>query len=436
MFNKSKKEEVSRREFFKDLGLMAGAGAVVASMPWLQSCSPQEAVELSGEKLRVALIGPGSRGNFHLRILNALPNVEVVALCDIYEPHFEAGLKLFPNAKCVKDYRQVLDMKDVEAVFVVTPLSEHEHIVLDAISAGKHVFCEKAMARTYEGCLNMYNAYKNSGQVMFIGQQRLYDPVYHQGMKMIHDGVLGKVTGLRTYWFRNNNWRRPVPSPELERQINWRLYSEYSAGLMTELASHQLQIGNWALGMVPNKVVGLGDITYWKDGREVYDNISLVYQYSNGVKMTYESNIANKYNGLEEEILCDKGTMKLESGRYFLEEATPAAGIMQLINKKKKDIFESVPLASPSWTPEVAGANAGLPIMGSEPVEKMPVGNGDGTYQLVEAFCNAARASKPVAGIVEEAYYSSILSLMGLQAMDEQRTVEFPEEYKIAYLKF
>lgn len=436
MFNKFKNEELSRREFFKDLGKIAGAGAVVTSMPWLQSCSQEETKALSKELVRIALIGPGSRGNFHLRILKDLPNVDVVALCDIYEPHFETGLGLFPNAKCVKDYREVLTMKEVDAVYVVTPLSEHEHIVIDALSAGKHVFCEKAMARTYEGCLNMYKAYKESGLVMFIGQQRLFDPVYHRGMQMLKDGVLGNITGFRTYWFRNNNWRRPVPSPELERQINWRLYSEYSAGLMTELASHQLQIGNWALGMVPDRVVGLGDITYWRDGREVYDNISLVYHYSNGIKMTYESNIANKYNGLEEEVLCDKGTMKLESGRYFFEEATPAAGIMQLINKKKKDIFESVPLASPSWTPEVAGKRVGLPIMGNEKVETPPIGNNDGTYQLDEAFCNAVRAAKPVEGIVEEAYYSSILSLMGLQAMDEQRMVTFPEEYKIPYLKF
>lgn len=436
MFNKSKREELSRRDFLKDLGMMAGAGAVVASMPWMQSCTPQEAVALASERLKIAVIGTGGRGTFHLRILKELPNVEVVALCDIYEPHFKDGLALFPQARTEKDYRKVLEMKDVEAVLIATPLSEHEHIAVDALNAGKHTFCEKAMARTYEGCLNMYNTYKQSGKVMFIGQQRLYDPIYHRGMEMLHKGVFGGVTGIRTYWFRNNDWRRPVPSPELERQINWRLYSEYSAGLMTELASHQVQIGNWALGMVPDKVVGLGDITYWKDGREVYDNISLVYHYSNGVKMTYESNIANKYNGLEEEILCDKGTLKMEKGRYFLEQATPAAGIMQLINKKKKDLFESVPLAGPSWTPELAAADAGLAIMGSEKVFVSPVGGSDGTFQLVEAFCNAAKASKPVAGIVEEAYYSSILSLMGLQAMDEQCVVHFPEEYKIPYLKF
>ncbi len=453
MTTESKNRSISRREFFKDMGRMAGAGAVAAAaMPWLQGCSQEEkAMVASSERLGIAVIGTGGRGTFHLRILKALPYVKVVALCDLYEPHLKDGSELFPEAQLISDYRKVLEMKEVEAVIIATPLSEHEHITLDALDAGKHVFCEKSMALTCDGTLRMYNAYKKSGLVMFIGQQRLYDPVYQRGLKMIHDGVLGQVTGIRTYWFRNNNWRREIPSPELERQINWRLYDEYSAGLMTELASHQLQVGNWALGMIPEKVFGFGDIVYWKDGRDAYDNVSLVYKYSNGVKMTYESNIANKHNGLEEEILCNKGTMKMERGRYYLEETSPGSGIMQLINQTKRNLFQSVPLAGPSWTPEVAAFNVGYDIMAGDKVEttktandKLAVdesvspkaGNGDGTVQLMEAFCHAAKLGRPVEALVEEAYYSTILALLGLQSMREQRVITFPEKYKIPYLKF
>lgn len=156
---------------------------------------------------------------------------------------------------------------------------------------------------TCADCLDMYNVFKESGKVMFIGQQRLYDPKYIKAMEMIHAGLLGEINSIRAYWFRNNDWRRPVPSPDLERKINWRLYKEYSCGLVTELATHQLQVGNWALRMLPEKVAGMGDIVYWKDGREVYDSINLIYHYPNGVKMTYESMIANKFYGLEEEIM-------------------------------------------------------------------------------------------------------------------------------------
>ena len=101
---------------------------------------------------------------------------------------------------------------------------------------------------------------------------------------------------------------------------------------MTELATHQLQVGNWALKMIPETVTGMGDIVFWKDGREVYDNVSLIYRYSNGVKMSYESIISNKFLGLEEEILGNKGTVEPEKGKYYFEDVKPAPGIMYSTN--------------------------------------------------------------------------------------------------------
>ena len=98
--------------------------------------------------------------------------------------------------------------------------------------------------------------------------QRMYDEKYIKGMQMIHSGLIGDVVGMRCHWFRNADWRRPVPSPELERKINWRLYKDSSGGLMTELACHQLEVCNWAAKRMPVSIMGMGDIVYWKDGRE------------------------------------------------------------------------------------------------------------------------------------------------------------------------
>ena len=320
---------------------------------------------------------------------------------------------------------------------IATPLYEHAHITIDALHAGKHVFCEKSMAMTCADCLDMYNVFKESGKVMFIGQQRLYDPKYIKAMEMIHAGLLGEINSIRAYWFRNNDWRRPVPSPDLERKINWRLYKEYSCGLVTELATHQLQVGNWALRMLPEKVAGMGDIVYWKDGREVYDSINLIYHYPNGVKMTYESMIANKFYGLEEEIMGSKGTMEPEKGKYYFEDVEPAPGIMQLINQIEHKIFDNVSFAGPSWVPETASVNKGHLIMDNVTTisGQSSVGAaGDGSIELVTAFCEAAITGKPAPNLVEEAYYSSVLGLLGLQAIDEGRVITFPDEYKIPYL--
>ena len=135
---------------------------------------------------------------------------------------------------------------------------------MDAFDAGKHVFCEKTIGFTMEECFRMYNKHRSTGKIFFTGQQRLFDPRYIKAMEMIHAGTFGEINAIRTFWYRNGDWRRPVPSANLERQINWRLYKEYSKGLMTELACHQLQIGSWALNKLLEKVMGHGAITYGK----------------------------------------------------------------------------------------------------------------------------------------------------------------------------
>jgi predicted dehydrogenase len=96
-------------------------------------------------------------------------------------------------------------------------------------------------------------------------------------MRHIREGEIGRVMHVYGYWHRNTNWRRPVPDPKFERLINWRMYKEYSGGLAAELGSHQIDVANWVFGALPETVIGSGGIDYWKDGREVDDNIQVVY---------------------------------------------------------------------------------------------------------------------------------------------------------------
>ena len=439
MKNENNSVNLSRRDFFKDLGAISGGGALLATFPWLQSCSSDEKQQIAQTRVRIGLIGTGSRGQYHLNNLKSIPYADVVALCDNFEPHLKKGMEMFPKAKTYTDYRKLLEDKEIQAVVVATPLYEHAHMTIEALQAGKHVFCEKSMAMTCKDCHDMYMEYKKSGNVLFIGQQRLYDPKYIKAMEMIHSGLIGDICSVRAYWFRNNDWRRPVPSPELERKINWRLYKDYSCGLLTELATHQLQVGNWALKMIPEKVTGMADIVHWKDGREVYDSLNLIYHYGNGVKMTYESMIANKFFGLEEEIMGTKGTMELEKGKYYFEAGETAPGIMQLINQVEHKVFDNVSFAGPSWVPETASVNKGHSILDNVTVVSgaSSVGAvGDGSLELMTAFCEAAITGRPAQNLVEEAYYSSVLSLLGKQAIEEERVITFPDEYKILYLNF
>lgn len=415
---------IDRRDFLKKLGGI-GAGVLLASTPWLSAFS--KADETVNEKCRLAIIGPGSRGRFLMTFLLKNPKVEIVALYDIYQPSIDEALKIVPQAKVYKEYRTLLDDKQIDAVLVATPLDTHFRYTMDAFDAGKHVFCEKTIGYSMEECYQMYQKHRATGKVLFTGQQRLFDPRYIKAMEMIHSGTFGTIGAIHTFWNRNGDWRRSVPSPELERLINWRLYKSSSHGLMTELACHQLQIGSWALQKLPEKVMGHGAISYWKDGREVYDNINCIYMFDNGVKMTFDSVISNKFYGLEEQILGSLGTLELEKGKYYFEEVKPAPAFLQMVNKWENQVFDSLPFAGTSWASESANENKGEYILGERPKH-------DGTSLLLDAFVEASITGKQPERIAEEGYYASMLCLMGHQAIEEERTVYFPDEYKLDYL--
>ena len=432
--------DLGLRNFIKRLGGIAGGAVALSAMPWLNSCTPEKLEDIKGSKARIALIGTGSRGQYHLHNLKNIPHAELVALCDTYDVNLKAAQALFPEARTYTDYRELLEAKDIDGVIIATPLGSHAAITLDALAAGKHVFCEKAMALTLDQCKTVYDAYTRSDRALYYCMQRMYDEKYIKAMAMIKDGLIGEVVGMRCHWFRNADWRRPVPSPELERHINWRLYREYSGGLMTELGSHQLEVCNWAADKIPTEIMGMGDIVYWKDGREVYDSVNVTYRYSDGRKIAYESLISNKYNGMEEQILGHKGTMDLSRGVFYLEEDNMSSGMRQLLDQVKTKAFASIPSAGPSWRPELKSEYVPHPVLEKSVSvnsgQSMISADHDGSEEILSAFCQSCITGEKAENVVEEAYCSSVLCLLGNQAMDEKRLITFPDGYKIPYMKF
>lgn len=406
------------------MGLIGG-GVLLATSPWFSAFSEQK--NTIGSIARIGVIGPGSRGQFLMSFLVKNPKVKITALCDIYQPSIEQALKMAPEAKVYNDYRRLLEDKNVDAVLIATPLDKHYQMVMDAFDAGKHVFCEKSIAYSLDETHKIYQKYLQSNRVFFVGQQRLFDPRYIKAVEMVHSGMFGEISGLRTFWHRNNDWRRPVPSPELDELLNWRLYKAHSKGIMTELACHQLQLGTWVTRRIPDKVMGHGAITFWKEKREVYDNVSCIYIYDDGVKMNYDSVLSNKFYGLEEQILCSKGTIEPEKGKYYFEEIPPAPAFLQLINDCEHALFDSLPFAGTSWAAETANKNEGHYLTGKKP-------EGDGTDLMLEAFAEAVITGKQPELIAEEAYYATALSLLGHQAMEEEKMLVFPDEFKLDYL--
>lgn len=404
---------------------MISGGVLLATSPWFSAFSEQK--HTTGSKARIGIIGPGSRGQHLMSFLVQNPKVEIVAICDVYKPSIDAALKMAPKAKVYTDYQKLLDDKNVDAVVIATPLNLHYEMAIDAFDAGKHVFCEKAIAYSMDETHKVYKKHTQTEKIFFAGQQRMFDPRYIHAIEMVHSGEFGDISGIRTFWHRNNDWRRPVPAGATDKQINWRLYRDCSKGIMTELACHQLQIGTWAMREIPEKVMGHGALTFWKEKREVWDNVSCIYMFENGVRMNFDSILSNKFYGLEEQILCHKGTIEPEKSKYYYEEIPPAPAFLQLINDVENALFGSMPFAGTSWVPETANTNEGHYLLDKKP-------ENDGTSLMLEAFAEAVITQKQPPMIAEEGYYATQLCLLGHQAMKEERTLSFPDQYKIDYL--
>lgn len=406
----------SRREFLRTFSLLTGSTLLLTQMPWLRDLHAQE----PGRKVRLGIIGSGSRGNLLQLYLKDIPECEMTCVCDNYPPNLQIGLSIAgKQAKAYTNHIEMLEKEQLDAVIIATPLHEHAHIVIDALNAGVHVFCEKSMAKTIEESDNMVRASQKAGKILLIGHQRMFNAKYQRALQLINDGKIGAVTHIRAYWHRNNDWRRPVPTPDLERKINWRLYREYSCGLMTELASHQIQVANQILNEVPLMVWGSGSTNYWKDGREVEDNVSLVYKYPGGTHLVYDSINSNQHYGLEEQIMGPKGTMELEGGKMWQEVPPPAPGILQLINHIEHKIFDVIPIGGASWVPESAVVDKGEYIW-NEVLES------DGTKMEMEAFVSMVRDNRIVPDLLKQGFYASIATLMGYEAIQKNQIITWP----------
>ena len=420
------KDERTRRQFIRDVSLLSSSAVLGASMPWLKAMAEESQVGSSAsDRVRLGFVGIGDRGRALLLNCQQLENVEIAFVCDNYEPHYQRAIELTQGkAKAFYDYRKMLDEADnLDAVIIATPLHEHAHITIDFLNSGIHVFCEKSMARTLADSQVMALTANRTGKILQIGHQRMFNPAYLKAYERAASGEIGQITQIRAYWHRNNDWRRPVPEghPELERKVNWRMYDEYSAGLMTELASHQIQIANWFLGETPMQVMGSGSICFWKDGREVYDNVACVYDYPKGVKVIYDSVISNRKYGLEEQIMGHLGTIEPEVRKIYSENPPSTPGFLQLLNNLEKDIFETIPIGGASWVPETA-----LQYKGEYLVEDYQY---DDTLLEMEGFVLAVRNGRPHPGLLREGYNATVAVLLGLQAMQENRIIDWPEEY-------
>ena len=207
-------------------------------------------------RLNLGVIGSGSRGTFVMGVFQKDPAVQVTAICDVYEPHLEAALSKAKAAKSYRNYKQLLDDKEIQAVLIATPEHWHHRMVLDALAAGKDVYIEKPLCQTPEQGVELMQAEKHSKQIVQVGMQRRSYDLYLEGRKIVASGALGNVRMIRSWWINNylssppatklegkldwDQWQGPATKHPLnpDRFRNWRQYRDYAGGIVADQGAH------------------------------------------------------------------------------------------------------------------------------------------------------------------------------------------------------
>ena len=305
---------MKRREFITKGSLVAGG--VIASTSSLGAISKHITLN---NTINIGVIGTGDRGGGLIPILNQIDGINVAAVCDTIPFRLENGLtKTLNKAKTYTNYKKLLDDKNIDAVLIASPFSTHSTIANDALDAGKHIYCEKTMAKGLDEINSLVEKVSKSKTIFQTGHQYHSSKLYNHIVKLIKEGEIGKIASFECQWNRNGNWRRPVPDPKLERAINWRMYKEFSGGLAAELCSHQIDFANWVLDENPKKIMGIGGIDYWKDGRETFDNIHLLFEYPSGVKATFTCLTSNSLDDYQIKVNGSKGTIFLDYTKAWI----------------------------------------------------------------------------------------------------------------------
>ena len=410
----------SRREFL--VGATAAATAVWLSADEL-AAEATAVASPAGPPVGCGVIGLGVRGKEILASLSRLPLASTAAICDTYEPFLTRAKEIAPNAAAFADYKQLLEKKEIEAVFVATPTHLHKEIVLAALQAGKHVYCEAPMTATVEDAKEIAKAPVTEKQILQIGQQLRSNPLRKHVNTFVKTGALGDFVQAKAQWHKRESWKRAAPTPEREAELNWRLSSKTSTGLIGEVGIHQADLMNWYMGAAPVSVTGFGGILAWKDGRDVCDTVQCVFEYPNGARLVYDATVGNSFDGAYELLQgCDSAILMRGPHAWMIREADSTMLGWEVYARKEKIGDESgIVLLADSTK---------LLQEGKEPGKEGVVDTGkDELYYAVEDFVMKARAGGKPSCTALDGYRAVVTAIKANEAVVSGARVAYQKEW-------
>lgn len=418
----SNENPVTRRDLLGSalaLGLLiGGTGALHAEEIVPEPARLPDPQEKPPTPVVCGVIGLGDQGREILRALTYLPGAEIKAICDTYAGVHKRAQEIAPKATVVADYKQLLADKSIQAVWIATPTHLHRQIAVDALAAGKHVYCEMPLAHTVEDAKAIAQAAKAAGkQIFHSALQERTNPQHHHVLKFVSTGALGRsIASCNAQWNRKTSWRRTAASDDRQNELNWRLNKAVSTGLAGEIGVHAMDTATLFLNSRPVAVTGFGSVALWRDGREVADTISCMVEYENGVRLTLGATLANSF-----------------SGNYELFQGSDAAVLLKdpIEKNTRAWMFKEADATALGWEVyayrEKVGDDTGIALvadaskllaLGLQPGENRQVDpKKTPLFYACEAFAEAVRSGKPTECTAAVGYAATVLGIKANEAV-------------------
>ena len=307
----------NRRSFLQT----AAAAAAATSLPnWYLNELAQSAAAatVADEQPAIALIGCGGMGKGDAK--NASRFGRIVALCDVDDSQLADAKKLWPDAETYKDFRKVMDRKDIQVVICGTVDHWHTLVSLAALRSKKDVYCEKPLTLTIEEGQHLVSAVRDTGGILQTGSQQRSDKNFRLACELVRNGRIGKLQHISVWLPRGrregpfaksispsgfdwNMWQGPTPEVEYVRErthVTFRYWWDYSGGTMTDWGAHHNDIALWGLGLERSGPVSIESkplVEMIPDGFSAFSEYAVNYSYANGVTHSCHSTAANEWNG-------------------------------------------------------------------------------------------------------------------------------------------
>ncbi len=301
---------MNRRDFMRRSGVgAAGTVALRRGGKVIWQSGPSRAANAPSDRVRVGVLGIGARAQQDAYNFTSVPGVELVAVADVYKERLVRAKELFGDKlETTGEYRRVLERKDIDAVLIGAPDHWHKRMMIEAMEAGKDVYCEKPMTYKIEEGFEIVDAEKRTGRIVQIGSQWVDSPLVEMAKKWIEDGRCGQITLVKAWENRNTPagaWFYPIPpgcneenldwkawlgsAPwhlfDARRYCRWRGYWDYSGGLQTDLVVHHLNTVHYLMNeKYPRSAITYGGSYRWKKVYpefEVPDVVNTLFEYAN-----------------------------------------------------------------------------------------------------------------------------------------------------------